>query len=1001
MHPLQENTRRLVLFIFILSGLAGLIYESIWSHYLKLFLGHAAYSQALVLAIFMGGMTLGAWLVGKHTQRISNPLAVYAWIEAAIGVMGFVFHDSYLSVTDFAYDSLFSSLDTATAIQLSKWGIATLLVLPQSILLGATFPLMSAGLIRLFEHEKGRVLASLYFANSLGAATGVLIAGFVLIDLVGLPGTVLTAALVNMAVALLTWKIVSEISNTQTAPFGTSTVVSSQPKSYVIGTNAFLLISLITGLSSFIYEIGWVRMLSLVLGSSTHSFELMLSAFIFGLALGGYYIRNKIDRISDVTRTLGLIQLLMGTMAALTLLIYLGSFDFMKFIMGALNRTESGYSLYILISHFISFCVMVPVTVLAGMTLPLITFAMLDKGCGEKAIGQVYAANTLGAIVGALGAALILMPLVGLKWVILIGAILDVLLGVYLLKKSSSLYKKHLMISTLSALAIVSLIAIGVKLEHSKLSSGVYRHGQLVKRNVEFYKDGKTASIAVALNNSTRSIITNGKVDAGASTKSDKVDIDEYTMILTGALPILHMPDAKRAAVIGMGSGITAHVALTYPNLTKVDIIEIEQAVVEGAKFFGERNALVYNDTRADIVIDDAKSYFSSQKQKYDLIISEPSNPWVSGVATLFSDEFYSIAKRKLNKNGLFVQWLQIYESDPLIVSSILKAISNNFADYFIYRAHSDLIIIASPNEQIPELSPIPLKYSEFSKQLDRIGLTSIDDVVFFYQGNKATLGASLESIPSAMNSDYFPLVDQIAAKHRFMRGNMTLFEDYQSFIFNLNHLTRNTPKLSENFLLSNRLHLQFEQTNIKSMYRISAAIAEMMASNSVAPRSPLSEVERLHSVQVYTTVKTLPPSCTQDYAKDVWGPQVKSAAISLAYIRSKAGMAALWKHVPEHNCFKGLSHEQKLELETLKSLVDQDFELMRQKALALIGDAGSLQASQYHEFAYAATLYSLIAQNHLQEANTIVQAFMGERTFNAKTLETYIEQSMHNAVLK
>ena len=191
----------LLVTVFVLSGAAGLIYESIWSRYLGLFVGHSAYAQIIVLAIFLGGMSVGALLVGRRSERMREPLLGYAIVELIVGVIGLVFHEIFVAVTDFAYASLLAPLAGSGWLIVVKWSVAALLILPQSVLLGMTFPLMTAGAIRRITGRPGHTLALLYFANSLGAALGVLVAGFALIRIVGLPGTLLTAAALNMVVA--------------------------------------------------------------------------------------------------------------------------------------------------------------------------------------------------------------------------------------------------------------------------------------------------------------------------------------------------------------------------------------------------------------------------------------------------------------------------------------------------------------------------------------------------------------------------------------------------------------------------------------------------------------------------------------------------------------------------------------------------------------------------------------------------------------------------------
>ena len=419
--------------VFLLSGAAGLIYESIWTRYLGLFVGHSAYAQVIVLVIFLGGMSLGSYLIGRRTLAIARPLIWYAVVELATGAIGVFFHELFVGTTGVVYDHVFPAIGLGILQTAVKWTVAAGLILPQSVLLGMTFPLMSAGVVRRIPTRPGRALAMLYFTNSAGAAIGVLLAGFWLVQIAGLPGTLAIAAIINLVVALLVMGVVraSRGAATTSAQIVETRLTVSAWKPdrrwvLLIGT------SFATALSSFIYEIGWIRMLSLVLGSATHSFELMLSAFILGLALGALWIGRRVDAAADSMRTLARVQLAMGALAIATLPVYLASFGWMASFMSAFARTSEGYLAFSLGRYAICLAVMLPATICAGMTLPLITRALLQGSAGERAIGQVYAVNTLGSIVGAGLAGVVLMPLLGVKWLLVAGAIVDLGVGVFL-----------------------------------------------------------------------------------------------------------------------------------------------------------------------------------------------------------------------------------------------------------------------------------------------------------------------------------------------------------------------------------------------------------------------------------------------------------------------------------------------------------------------------------------------------------------------------------------
>ena len=434
---------RVLYLLFVLSGAAGLIYESIWTRYLGLFVGHDAYAQIIVLVIFLGGMSAGAMVVSRFSERLRDPLRGYALIELAVGLIGLVFHDVYQWSTNFAYGSIYPSLAGSPLLVVAKWSIASALILPQSVLLGATFPLMSAGVLRLRRGHTGQSLSLLYFANSLGAAVGVLVAGFYLVGLAGLPGTLLVAAMLNLVVALVTFGIVGVARRgKQGAESRTPAAADRTPADQgQLATGALgpllLFTSFGTAVASFIYEIDWIRMLALVLGGATHAFELMLSAFILGLALGSLWIRSRIDRIRNPVRTLGVVQWVMGLMAVATLPIYAASFDWIATLMNTFAPTDLGYVGFTAARYALCLAIMLPATFCAGMTLPLITRTLLRSGSGEAAIGRVYAWNTLGSIVGVALGGMILLPLIGVKAMLVAGAAIDMAIGVLLVWRAT------------------------------------------------------------------------------------------------------------------------------------------------------------------------------------------------------------------------------------------------------------------------------------------------------------------------------------------------------------------------------------------------------------------------------------------------------------------------------------------------------------------------------------------------------------------------------------
>jgi spermidine synthase len=768
----SRSTLRYSLYaLFMLSGFAGLIYESIWTQYLRLFLGHAAYAQTLVLALFMGGMAVGAWLTGGISRRLQRPLLWYAVIEALLALAAFGFDPMFRSMQHWALNSAFPALGAPVAIETLKWSLSALSILPQCVLLGATFPLVSASLMRIAPTQTGHVLAWLYFSNSLGASFGVLVSGFVLISWAGLPGTLLTAGLINALLAVVVWQL-------QRLPAIAGALPLPEPAR---GTRSRLPLMMfaaaaISGGASFMYEIGWIRMLSLVLGSATHSFELMLSAFILGLALGSFWIRKRLDGLRDPVQVLGWIQVAMATLALLSLPLYEMSFDVMAAFLESVQRNAGGYALFNLVSHGICLALMLPVTICAGMTLPLMTHILVRNGYGEAAIGRVYASNTLGSIVGVLIAVHLVMPLLGLRQVVVLGAVADFALGLWLLHRAATFVR----LPRAAIAAAVSLVCLGLIVFHrfdpAQLASGVYRTGQARQSaEVIFHADGKTASVSVARYESGMvTIATNGKADAAL--REAYPTSDDYTQILLGAIPLLLHPDPRDVAVVGFGSGRSTHVTLADPRVQAVDSIEIEPVMVEGARHFGPLVAAAFDDPRSRIHLEDARTFFARHQRRYDVIISEPSNPWVSGVASLFSKEFYVQQKRFLKPGGLFVQWLQLYEMNLPLAASVMGALGTAFDDYALYLSYSnDLVIVASAGAAVP-----PLQADAFDRAapplrelLDFIDIRRAPDLEIRGIGNKRELAAWFRSTDVPANSDYFPFLERNAVEQRFLQSDV------------------------------------------------------------------------------------------------------------------------------------------------------------------------------------------------------------------------------------
>ncbi len=955
-----RSSRPALLALFAASGFAGLIYESIWTHYLKLFLGHAAYAQTLVLGIFMGGLALGSYLASRRA-RAGNLLLAYAATEAAIGVLGLLFHPLFVGATGFAHASALPALaGHPAAVEAFKWGLGALLILPQSVLLGMTFPLMTAGVLRAFPDRPGRSLALLYFTNSLGAAAGVLASGFYLIAAVGLPGTLGVAAVINLAVALAVFALFRA-----PAPESLSPAPAAAKRDRALF--AFLGVALFTGASSFMYEVAWIRMLALVLGSSTHAFELMLSAFILGLALGGLFIQRRIDKLARPARALGYLQLLMGFFALCTLLVYGQSFAVMQKLVLGLPPTDQGYRLFTLASNGIALAVMLPATFCAGTTLPLITFYLLRRGHGEASIGQVYAANTVGAIAAVFFSTHVGLPLLGLQGLLMLGAGVDLLLGAALLLSAASAFTLRRVPLGLTACAALALLGFGlfVRLDPYKMASGVYRLGQLLNPALEklvFHRDGKTATVSVIERPAVSSlaILTNGKADAMIYMARDKpASADEPTMVLLGALPPLLHPQARTAACIGFGAGLTTHTLLGDPRLERVDTIEIEQQMLRGAEHFRPRNERAFKDPRSHLVIDDAKTFFATQPAKYDLIVSEPSNPWVSGVAGLFSDEFYQLARRHLAEGGLFVQWLQLYDLDVPLAASVLRALEANFDDYAVYAATDhDLVIAARNGALVPPPDAAMMREPALDEALRHIGVRSLQDLEVRRVGTKRAWRGLTSALGAAINSDYAPVLDLGAERTRFLRSNGGALTRFQKQLL---------PSLE---MLSGAPRQQATSITVSDFAGARRSLEAMWLRDTILARGPApstfvqSDELRLHALEVSSWLR----GC---YGRPF--PLISVVRVSGALVAelSPQDLDPIWAALASTPCSKRLSPQEGEWLDFLQAVGQRDGARMAASAERILTDEPEID-SQSKRYLVAAALLGDLAQGKAAEARAL-----------------------------
>jgi spermidine synthase len=777
----------------------------------------------------------------------------------------------------------------------------------------------------------------------------------------------LTAGLLNVALALTVWGIVKYQPESVQPPLAVPVTTTPDNKSSQL-VRWMLAGAFLTGAAAFLYEIAWIRMLSLVLGSTTHSFELMLSAFILGIALGGLWVHRRIDKLTDPVRFLGKVLVIMALVALLSLPVYNWTFDLMAGVIQMFTPTEPGYVGFHLASHAIAMLVMIPTTFFCGMTLPIMTHLLIRGHTGERAIGAIYAWNTAGAIVGVVLAVHVLMPAIGVKGVVLCGAALHVLLGVAYLSKSSSQAASFRVAPWPAVLGVAAIVAAAglVQLDPDRLTSGVFRTGR-VSRDADskmlYIKHGKTATISLIEIKGLVSIATNGKPDAAIMMKGDVSSPDEITMVMAAALPVALHANPARVANIGIGSGLTSHVLLASDVVREVDTVEIEPYMAHAAELgFMPRVERTFRDPRSHIYFEDAKTFFAVHRKKYDVIVSEPSNPWVSGVATLFSDEFYSQITRYLESDGMLVQWMQIYETDIDIVMSVIKALAPHFTDFAIYNADdTNILIVALKSGTLPKPDARLFASEAMRAELARVGIDSTQNIESRYLGNKALLLPLVQASGVPANSDYFPFVDLNAPRARIFRQHATQLTLLGTLPVPFFELLTGKEQLRERTFFSPN-----GDSSRDAMVGQATALRDAWETSKYNHLSAIA-------AKTFLTLYSPKEECSQPGVRRAW-------LDSAYYIGSRTNVAlgsnelrVFWDQLAATPCGEKLSGQDRQMFEFLRAVALRNLEAVASTGAALYASDYAFDESAHRSMALIATAASQIALNKPREALALI----------------------------
>jgi len=767
---------RLTLVLFFLSGVTGLVYEVLWSKCLAFVFGNSTSATAAVLAAFMGGLALGSWLAGRMIPRWRRLVATYGLVEASIGcycvVLPFLL-DAIRPVLAAAYDPSGPTL----VFGLTRLTLVLGLLLVPSTLMGMTFPLLGAEALRHAERP-GRVLGLLYGANCCGAVGGALASSFVLIPTLGLFKTTLAAGLTNVLIGLAAWRCQDDEVPARPAPRRAGPLAKAAPTLLVVFAAA--------GMASMLYQLAWTRVFSLLFGSSVYVFSVILAAFIGGLSLGSFWISSRLDEIARPDRWMAAIEAGIGVAGfAITALLRWAPLACAAVYPDVIGLSFS--TICALQFAVVTVVVLVPTT-LMGMLMPLVGH-YLSRGAGEpgSALGTVYGANTAGCIVGSLAGGFVLMPALGLKGTLVTASAVNLALAVFLWCRAEGTTFWRFAVG---AAAIVGLTLLLPAWDTAVLTSGPYVYAKMyhnlaeragatleetirAQGHIVFHKEGESCVVTVRrFDDGVKSLHVNGKTDASTQ-------LDMKTQLLVSHLPALCAERLGDVLAVGLGCGASLGAFQTHP-CRSIDCIEICPEIVEAAELFKDATGHSFDDPRVHLVVDDGRTWLECTDRRYDVVMSEPSNPWVAGMTYLFTKEYFDLCRRRLNDGGIMCQWIHAYSMDDTDFRSVLNTFQSVFPRTMLWKSDgkADYIMLGLTSDDPVDMARFRDRFARPAVQasLAAVGLPSADDVLAHFLGGPEVV-ATLAAGAGTVTDDNLSL-EYTAPRNLFTLGIETIYAD-------------------------------------------------------------------------------------------------------------------------------------------------------------------------------------------------------------------------------
>jgi spermidine synthase len=757
--------------MFFLSGAAALIYEVVWVRSLSLVFGGTHLAVTAVLSVFMGGLALGSYVIGKRIDASRRPLKLYGYLEIGIALSALAFI-GLMKIYPVAYIYLAQGMDNHRLYLLViRLLFSVLALILPTTLMGGTLPVLTRFVSR-HSSTIGTPLSLLYGFNTLGAVAGSAAAGFFLLRYYSVSTALLTAISINFVIGFAGVLLPDR---TEGAPARTTRKSGRSGKDHVVPASSpqpdsdapayrrsakVVLLGIgVSGFCALGYEVLWTRILTLTIGTSVYGFTIMLIAFLTGIALGsnayGLIFKTLLPAVHGVRNRIlgfGAVQFMIGA-AALAVTIAIRDLPVHSiFLRNLFSHTGlTAFDARQWANMALAFSYMLIPSFFMGLAFPLAgdVTAVFKKDIG-RAVGRVLTYNTVGAILGSAVSGFVLIYVFGIERSLQLLTLINMGLGAIVML---SLFNKPAVNATVGALMLASILYLALDQNALRLWDAKYfailRNNQpdafdtpekkqdaIENTDVLYYHEGVNETISVIkIKGGNQAVLVNGKVVASASLG------DQQCQRTLGHLPMLLHKNPKKALVVGLGTGMTVGAVSVHPELEELTLAEIEPSVVGAARTFGKYNNYVLDNPKLRIVFNDGRNFLMTTKEKFDVITADPIHPWTQGSGYLYTEEYFKTASEHLLPGGIMCQWLPIYELKVKDLQSVVRTFSLHFKHTMAWLTAHDAEIIGSNSPIIIDEQELQRRISNSTVHGDLKGIamgSATDFLSYFIMGTDA-----------------------------------------------------------------------------------------------------------------------------------------------------------------------------------------------------------------------------------------------------------------------